>query len=70
MENKAVQHAERYGILDYTIKGSYMVYYASYPSSGQDKRTTYKVTINLETNEEKREQLKRYYKKGETNLYL
>ena len=67
MENKATLYAEKYGVLEYKLIGKSMVYYANH----LNERATYKVTVNLETMKEKsRKALKRYYKKGNINMYL
>ena len=67
MENQAILYAEKYGVLEYRLIGKTMVYYANH----LNERTTYKVTVNLETMTEKsRKALKRYYKKGNMNVSL
>ena len=67
MNNKATLYAEKYGVLEYKLIGKSMVYYANH----LNERATYKVTVNLETMKEKsRKALKRYYKKGNINMYL
>ena len=67
MENKATLYAEKYGILEYTIIGRNMVYYSNYLND----RTTYKVTVSLETmKENSRKKMSRYYQKGNVNMYL
>lgn len=71
MEQAQVQYCERYGIIDAQRFKNHMFYYSSYPSEGQDKSVTYKITVDLERFEEvERRQLKRYYKKGEVNRCL
>ena len=67
MNNQATLYAEKYGVLEYKLIGKSMVYYSNYLND----RTTYKVTVNLEKMKEKsRKALKRYYKKGNVNIYL
>ena len=67
MDNQATLYAEKYGILEYTIIGRNMVYYANH----LNERTTYKVTVSLVTMKEKsREKMSRYYQKGNVNMYL
>lgn len=73
-ESRAIQEAERRGVIEYKVKGSYMIYYANYrefASVRSDKpgykADTYKVTIDLITGQEKRELMKNYNKRGEYN---
>ncbi|MEI5995645.1 hypothetical protein [Candidatus Enterococcus mansonii] len=71
LEKAQTLYCEKIGIRDSKRIGDHMIYYASYPSVGKDKAITYKVTVNLERFEEvERQQLKRYYKKGEINKRL
>lgn len=57
-ENKALLYAEQYGIVNYNIKTSNMIYYINYPM----EHNTYKCIVDLKTMQEKRICLKRYYK--------
>ena len=67
MNNKATLYAEKYGIVEYKIVDKSMVYYSNY----LNERTTYKVTVNLETmKENSRKKMSRYYQKGNVNMYL
>lgn len=67
----ATQYAERYGIINYNVKGDKMTYKASHPSTRKEDRTTYKIKVDLPTQkEEQREPLKRYYKQAEDNAFL
>lgn len=53
-------YCEKYGIIEYKIIKKELVYYASYPI----ERNTYKCIVNLDSMEEKRYILQRYYKNG------
>jgi len=69
-KSRAIQYAEKYGIVEYKVDGKKMVYYANYPPAGLDPRQTYKVTVNLDTlKEESRVGLKRWNSKGNYNMY-
>lgn len=71
MEQAQLLYSEKYGIIESIRIKNRMIYYASYPSQGQDKKITYKITVDLETLEEmERTELKKYYKKGEVNMCL
>lgn len=61
-KNKALIFAEKYGIIEYTVKTSKMTYYVSYPIEG-----TYKCIVDLKTMKETRKHLKRYNKIGNFN---
>lgn len=73
MENytdKATQYAEQHGIIEYTVSGNKMTYYANYPAYLSEGRRTYKIVVNLDTmKEELRTQLKRWNKNGNYNIY-
>jgi hypothetical protein len=56
-EQRAINYAERHGIIDYTIKGNTMRYYETFYSEG-----TYKCEVNLTTMKETRTHLKRVRK--------
>lgn len=58
METKAIQFAEEYGIIEYTIKGDKMIFYKTYPR----ERRTFKSVVDLNTMKETKTQMKRYYK--------
>ena len=68
-EEEALLYAEKYGILDYKVKGSSMIYYANYPKYLAKPRRTYKVTYNLKSKTETRVLLKRWNKLGNVNMY-
>ena len=64
---KATLYAEKYGIIEYTTTASTMIYLISYPAYLNNKRYTVKATVDLNTMQEQREQLKRYNKAGVYN---
>lgn len=68
-EAQAALYAEEYGILDYTVKGNIMTYYANYPAYLSELRRTYKVEVNLNTLGESRTLLSRWSKKGNANIH-
>lgn len=53
----ALIYAEKHGIIEYHINKGKMVYYTSFPM----EHMTYKAVVNLETLEEKRIPMRRYY---------
>lgn len=53
---KALQYAEHYGIVNYSIKNNSMIYYVNYHL----ERMTYKCIVNLKSMAETRIQLKSY----------
>jgi hypothetical protein len=57
-ELNALLYAEKYGIIDYKVKGSKMTYYETYPNEG-----TFKAVVDLKTMKETRTHLKRKYNK-------
>ena len=61
---KSLLYAEHYGITQYTTASNTMIYYVSYPEYLHNKRYTIKATVNLNTMQETREQLKKYNKIG------
>ena len=64
-------YTEKYGIVDGIEKENKLIYYTNHASHGQDKSITYKVIVDLKTNKEiSRIAMKRYYQKGNVNLYL
>lgn len=62
MIEKALQWAEKHGIIEYKVKGKNMLYTVTYPTEG-----SYRHVVNLETNEEKITALKRRVKSGVFN---
>ena len=62
--NKALYYAEKYGIIEYVVKNSTMIFYTNYPG----EHNTYKCIVNLNLFHESRTSLKKYYKKGNYNL--
>lgn len=65
---RAIEYAEKYGILDFKVKGNRMTYYANYPAYLKEPDRTYKVTVRLDTMKEERQLLNKYYPKGNANL--
>jgi hypothetical protein len=70
-EHLALLYAEKYGIIEYTVKGSKMIYYVNYKEYAHQvknyKGDTYKAVVNLKTGEETRTLLKRYNPIGWNN---
>ncbi len=70
MSERAIEYAETYGIIDYKVTGTKMVYYANYPVVQYEKRRTYKVIVDLNKMKEcSRERLKRWNRNGNHNMY-
>jgi hypothetical protein len=68
-KQKADCYAEEHGILDYTVSGCKMTYYANCPAYLSEQRRTYKIVVNLNTmKEESRTQLKRWNRNGNYNM--
>ncbi len=62
-ENKALQFAETYGIIDYKVKGNKMIFYEIFHTdSSLTKKIKYKIVIDLRTMTETRKAL--YQKRG------
>lgn len=57
-ELKALIYAEDHGIIEYHVTGSKMIYYTAFPL----ERMTYKAVVNLDTMEEVRTEMSKYYK--------
>ena len=68
-EDKATQYAEQHGIIEYTVSGNKMVYYANYPAYLSEPRKTYKIMVNLNSMNETRTHLKRWNKLANSNMY-
>lgn len=66
-EQRALEYAERYGIIDYKVQNNLMIYKVSYPAYLSQPHYTVKRTVNLDTGEVKSEMMKRYSKEGEHN---
>lgn len=62
-KTEALLWAEKYGIIEYTVKGCRMIYYKTYPTEG-----TYKHIVDLRTLDEKVVELKRRRKVGKFNI--
>lgn len=56
-ELKALQFAEKHGVIEYVVKGNKMIFYTSYEA----EMRTYKSVVNLDTMKEDVEVMKRYY---------
>jgi hypothetical protein len=73
-EQKALEYAEHYGILTYSIKGNLMIYNQNYNNNefigGKWTKNpcTYQRTINLDTGEESSKRLQRLQKNGWDNV--
>lgn len=67
-EQIALQYAEKYGILDYKVKGNRMIYYANYPAYLTEPKYTMKVTVRLNTLKEERQKLRKWNPKGNVNM--
>lgn len=55
---EALKYAEKYGIIEYHVKGNEMIYYTSWPM----EHSTYRVVVNLDTLDEVRTEMSRYYR--------
>ena len=67
-EQKALEYAEKYGILDWKVKGNRMIYYANYPEYLSEPKYTIKVTVRLDTMKEERQRLNKWNPKGNANF--
>lgn len=63
------QFAERYGIVEYRVKGNTMIYNVSYPAYLSNPRYTIQHTVNLDSEVEQTKQLKRFDSKGLVNRH-
>jgi hypothetical protein len=61
-EQKALEYAEKYGIVEYTVKGCHMIYYENCRTEG-----LYKRDYNLKTCKTLSKQMKRRNKKAYYN---
>lgn len=66
-EDRATLWAERYGIVEYRIRGNKMIYNVSFPKYLCEPRYTVQHTVNLNTFEESTKQLGRYDPNGVYN---
>ena len=65
-QDRAILYAEEYGIVDYTIKGKYMVYYRNV--YGYQEKFTMKHTVDLDTlREVESKRLSKMNKRGDYN---
>ena len=69
MEFLALQYAEKYGIIDYTVRGTQMIYLVSYPKYLYNPAYTVRFTVDLTTGKATGEKLSRFYKKGLVNRH-
>lgn len=67
-EKRAIEYAEKYGIIDYEVKGNQMIYYANYPEYLYVPKHTIKVTVDLDTGREECKVLQKWNPKGNANL--
>ncbi|MBU3186619.1 hypothetical protein [Clostridium estertheticum] len=65
-DNKALIFAEKYGVIEYKVINSKMIFYTNYPQ----EHSTYKCTVNLKSMLETRKALKRYYHIGNYNMCI
>ena len=69
-EQRATLWAEDHGIVEYRVKGKYLIYNVSYPAMACEPRRTYQFHINLDTGRTVvNKQLKRYDPKGVYNRH-
>lgn len=68
-EQKALEYAEKHGILEWKVKGNRMIYYVNYPEYLSEPRKTYKVIVRLDTMKEERQRLTKWNQKGNVNMY-
>ena len=68
-KSKALEYAERYGVIEYKVVGNRMIFVTNYPQ----EHNTYRVTVFLQTcndsgfHYETRITLKNYFKRGNVN---
>lgn len=65
----AIQYVERYGIINYSVKGNKLVYNVSYPAYLSNPRYTIQHIVDLDTMQEHTRQLQRFDSKGLVNLH-
>lgn len=66
--DKATEYAEEYGIIEFQVKGPWMIYYKNYfENVYSNKATTYKATVDLRTGKETRKALKKMNPAGFRN---
>ena len=66
-EQLACNYACKYGIVDYKVVGSKMIYVVSYPAYLNNPRYSVKHTVDLISGSVQSEKLKRYSRKGAYN---
>ena len=67
--NIALAYCEKYGIIEYRVKGNLLIYNISYPAYLYNPRYTIQHTVNLDTGREETKQLKRYDSKASVNRH-
>ena len=65
----ASKFAEKYGIVDYTVKNNEMKYNVSYPEYLNNPHYTIQHIVNLDTGKEETKRLNRFYSKGLVNRH-
>lgn len=66
----ALALAEEHGIVEYRVKGCYMIYNVSYPAVACEPRRTYQFKVDLRTGQTiESKQLKKYDPKGAYNRF-
>ena len=66
---RALEYAEKYGILEWKVKSNKMIYLVSYPKYLSNPAYTVEFTIDLDTFSASSRVLSRYYKKGLVNRH-
>lgn len=61
-------YAEKYGVIEYRVKGRYMIYNKSYPATSCEPRRTYQHKVDLVTGISTVTLLKRFDGKGYYNV--
>lgn len=66
---RAIEYAEKYGIVEYRVKGNTMIYNVSYPAYLNNPRYTVQHIVILDTFNSTTKILKRYDPKGVYNRH-
>ena len=61
---RAIEYAEKHGIIEFKVKGNRMIYHANYPAYLSEPPKTYKITVRLDTMQEERQLLKKLWISG------
>lgn len=64
---RALEYAERYGIINYRVEGNNMIFNISYPAYLSNPRYTIQHKVNLDTGVDTVRSLKRFDPKGLQN---